>query len=88
MKTEFKSSFLRDLKGIKDQYLLGRIREVIEKIEQADSSQNIDNLTKLHGKGDYYRIRVGDYRLGIIMENDTVVFVRCLNRREIYKYFP
>ena len=43
---------------------------------------------KLQGGDDFYRIRVGDYRLGIIVELEAVVFVRCLNRREIYRYFP
>ena len=88
MKVEFKSSFLRDLKSIKDKSTLVRIRETIESVENADSSQDIDSLKKLQGKGDYYRIRVGEYRLGLIIEDDAVVFVRCLNRRDVYKYFP
>ena len=40
------------------------------------------------GNENYYRFRVGDYRIGIVIEEDTVVFVRCLHRREIYRYFP
>ena len=35
-----------------------------------------------------YRIRVGDYRLGLVFDGGTMTFVRCLNRREIYRYFP
>jgi mRNA interferase RelE/StbE len=88
VKTEFKSSFLRDLKSVNDQNSLNKIRDVIETIERAASSQEIVNLKKLQGKGSVYRIRVGDYRLGIINENEVVIFVRCLNRRDIYKHFP
>jgi mRNA interferase RelE/StbE len=88
MKAEFKSSFLRDLKAIKDQALLSRIRTTIEEIELAPTIQEINNLTKLRGANNYFRVRVGDYRLGLLIENETVVFVRCLNRREIYRYFP
>lgn len=88
MKTEFKSSFGRDLKALKDRKLLDRIRAVIEEVEAAQSWQQLAQLTKLQGKGDYYRIRVGDYRLGVIVENQTMIFVRCLHRREVYKYFP
>jgi mRNA interferase RelE/StbE len=88
MKTAFKSSFVRDLKVIKDESLFQRIQQVILEIESIDSPHNILHLTKLKGKGNYFRIRVGDYRLGIVIENGTVTFVRCLNRRDIYHYFP
>jgi mRNA interferase RelE/StbE len=42
----------------------------------------------MQGGGSYYRIRVGDYRLGLSVSDDIVAFVRCLNRNEIYKNFP
>jgi mRNA-degrading endonuclease RelE of RelBE toxin-antitoxin system len=31
---------------------------------------------------------VGNYRLGLIIEAETVIFVRVLHRKEIYRYFP
>lgn len=40
------------------------------------------------GSGDYYRLRVGDYRIGLEIEGEIIVFVRCLHRRDIYRYFP
>ena len=42
----------------------------------------------MQGGGRYYRIRVGDRRLGLSIMDNIVVFVRCLNRSEIYKNFP
>jgi len=36
----------------------------------------------------YFRIRVGDYRLGFSFHNDTVTLIRFLHRKEIYRYFP
>jgi len=48
----------------------------------------VSNLTKLSGSSGFYRIRVGDYRIGIAVEEDEVEFVRCLHRRDIYRYFP
>lgn len=88
MKVEFKESFAKDLKGIKDQGHLRRVKELIEAVEQANSLAVTPNLKKLKGGGNYFRLRVGDYRVGISLENDTVIFVRCLNRKDIYKYFP
>lgn len=68
--------------------MLERVKEAIEQVEAAQALNNVKDLTKLSGGNNYYRIRVGDYRLGIVVEAETVEFVRCLNRREIYRYFP
>ena len=88
MKTEFKASFAKDLRVIKNKELLNRIREIIEQVEKAQTSQGITNLKKLKGGSNYYRIRVGEYRIGLIVEADTATFVRCLNRKEVYRFFP
>jgi mRNA interferase RelE/StbE len=50
--------------------------------------REVPNLTKLSGSSGLYRICIGDYRIGIAVEGDEVEFVRCLNRRDIYRYFP
>jgi len=63
------------------------VRETIHLAEQAQDPQEIGNLKKLK-TGDYYRIRLGDYRLGLILKSDTLVFVRLLHRKDLYKYFP
>jgi mRNA interferase RelE/StbE len=88
MNTSFRKSFARDLKKIKDQELLDRIRKVIEAVEEADDLQEIGNLKKMAGTTAFYRVRVGDYRIGIAIEGDTVDFVRCLPRRDLYRFFP
>jgi mRNA interferase RelE/StbE len=88
VKVDFRDSFAKDLKGVKEKGLLGRVREVIEAVEKADSLAELSNLKKLKGGGNYFRVRVGDYRIGIALESDTIIFVRLLNRKDIYKYFP
>ena len=88
MKVEFRDSFAKDLKGVKEKGLLGRVREVIETVEKADSLAGLPNMKKLKGGGNYFRVRVGDYRVGVALDGETVVFVRFLNRKDIYKHFP
>ena len=88
MNTRFRESFDADLSVITDTALLRRIRKVIEQVEAARVFQQIPNLKRLDAKGKYYRIRVGDYRVGFVFEQGAVTFVRCLNRKEIYRYFP
>jgi mRNA interferase RelE/StbE len=88
MKVEFKRSFTRDLRKIENKDLLERARKTIEQVEQVQSLQEIRSVKKLRGGDNYYRIRIGDYRLGLVVEGDTVVFVRLLHRKDVYRYFP
>lgn len=88
MRVEFRRSFTGDLRGIRDRQLLNRVRGTIQEVEQAPSLSEVREVSKLRGEERYYRIRVGDYRLGIVVEANTVIFVRFLHRREIYRYFP
>jgi len=88
VKTQFKASFAKDLKTIRNPSLLKQIRATIEQVEKARSLQEISNIKKLRGEGAYYRIRVGHVRLGLVIAGDTVTFVRCLDRKDVYRYFP
>ena len=88
MNTAFRESFDADLAAITNAALLRRIRKIVERVEDAQSFQQIPNLKRLEATDKYYRIRVGDYRIGFVFQRGTVTFVRCLNRKEIYRYFP
>lgn len=88
MIVEYLPSFGRDLKSIQNTDLLARIQRAIETLEQAATLRDVPNLIKLQGGGDFYRLRVGDYRLGLALQDQTVLLVRCLDRREIYRQFP
>jgi len=88
MNVEFKNSFVKDLKKIKEKQLQSQIRELIEKVESTENMTELENVKKLSGSDVYYRIRLGDYRVGLKIENDIVCFVRFLHRKDIYRYFP
>ncbi|NJL38134.1 MAG: type II toxin-antitoxin system RelE/ParE family toxin [Leptolyngbyaceae cyanobacterium RM2_2_4] len=88
MKVEFKKSFEKDLSRIREVELLQRIQAVIEEIEAVSGLSDLTSIKKLKAEGNYYRIRLGDYRLGLSVNENTVVFVRVLHRKEIYRYFP
>jgi len=88
LNVRFKASFASDLRALNDKSLLERIRSLIAQVESAESLTEIPNLKKLRGGGAYYRARLGDYRVGLAVEGDTIVFVRVLHRREVYRFFP
>lgn len=88
MNLKFKSSFAKDLKKVNDDRLMRHISTIIELVEQAQNISQMENIRKLRGNDRYYRIKIGDYRIGLMLEDDTVIFVRFLHRKDIYRYFP
>ncbi len=88
MNVEFRKSFTKDLKSITDKSLLKKMKETIETVEQSKTLNDLPNRKKLKSEGKYFRLKIGDYWLGFALKNDTVIFVRFLHRKEIYKFFP
>ncbi|MGO9600739.1 MAG: type II toxin-antitoxin system RelE family toxin [Isosphaeraceae bacterium] len=88
MRTAFRTSFMRDLRKVKSQSTLDRVREVIEQVEAVSDPAAISDLKKLTGANNGYRIRIGDYRIGVTIEGDLMEFVRFLHRRDLYRFFP
>lgn len=88
MEVRFKASFKRDIKRIQDRSILNGISQAIDSVKAADSLSAVNNLSKLKGYQDSYRMRVGTYRLGLKVDDNEVIFVRALPRKDIYRFFP
>ena len=61
---------------------------IIKEVQKTENLSEIGNLKKLSVSDNEYRIRLGSFRIGLILDKETVIFVRCLHRKDIYKYFP
>jgi mRNA interferase RelE/StbE len=89
MNVEFSKSFDRQTARIKDKNLIKRISFVIRKVMDSNTLSEIPNLKPIAGYPGYYRIRLGKYRLGISLEENTVWFHFFGKRDEsTYKKFP
>lgn len=88
MKTEFKASFLKCIHKIADNNLKEKIIECIKNVELSDNIKQINDLKKLKGHKSFYRIKLGDYRIGVKIDSDVVVFVTVAHRKDIYNLFP
>jgi len=88
VKVSFEASFARDLKSIRDKPLLRRVEEVIVEVRTATALSEIQHLRKMRGYTTLHRLRLGDYRIGIELIEDEIIFVRILHRKDIYRYFP
>lgn len=89
MKVQIEKSFERDVNKIKDDKLLRKLLNIISKIEKAKSIYEIPQVKKIHGYNLFFRIKIGDYRLGLEeLPGHGVSFIRFMHRKEIYRYFP
>ncbi len=61
---------------------------VFEESEKIDSIEMAGIFEKLKGYQIYYRIRFGNYRVGVSYEDEVLIFQRVLHRKDIYRYFP
>ena len=88
MQVQFLSKFNRDLDRIHLKSVKKTIVSIIDEIKSAESIQGIKGIKKLSGFRSAYRIRCGDYRIGIFVDGNKVEFARVLNRKEVYRFFP
>ncbi|MFT5884846.1 MAG: mRNA interferase RelE/StbE, partial [Arcticibacterium sp.] len=79
--------FFKDVKGIKDSKLKETLEKVILVIKSSESLNERQGLVKMKSYDNAYRLRIGNYRLGLFIEGDTVEVARLLKRNDIYKLF-
>ena len=72
MRLSFRKSFERDLKRINDPVVLRRVRRSIEQVEAAEHLSRVRGARRLSGSGSLYRIRIGEYRIGLAVEASDV----------------
>ena len=85
----YKKSFLNDLANLPKHYRERVERLVFGEIPELDNLFAILDIKKMKGYQGYYRIRVGDYRIGCKVEQgNQIVFCRVKSRADIYRRFP
>lgn len=88
MQVSYSKKFLKQLAGIPLE-----TREKIESFVFADlvsatSLFSLGKVEKLQGYDGFYKVRFGNYRLGLAIENDLLIVKTVMHRKEIYKFFP
>ena len=86
----FKPSFIKDFKKLPK-----NIKADVRKICSEDfliakdlmEIRQVD-IKLIKGFKNYFRVRIGDYRIGFKKEDQSVVFMRVKHRKDIYKIFP
>ena len=66
-----------------------RIDRKIVEIEAADSITEVSSVQRLTSpSGNAYRIRIGDYRLGVTVEGEAAILAAFGPRGDFYRRFP
>lgn len=90
MEVFFKNSFIKDFKKLPHE-TKKEVKNICEKIfPSANNFNDIKDykIKKLQGFKNYYRIKIGGYRIGIKKDSENAIFMRILRRKDIYKFFP
>ena len=88
MKVLFTHQFAKQIQKVKDKAVAANIQAAIVNVKVASSLSEIGHLKKLKGTKYAYRIRIGEYRIGIHCSADIVEFACFMHRKDIYKFFP
>ena len=88
MEIRFRPRFNRELRRTRNPNLRRRVEHATEDVKTASAVSEISGIRRLSASGNFYRIRVGDYRIGVEVEDDVVILARFGHRREFYRSFP
>ncbi|GLU53922.1 type II toxin-antitoxin system RelE family toxin [Dyadobacter frigoris] len=91
MEIEIRSSFLKELKKLPSDIQIS-VYATLKTLREAQSLESSDvDYKKMQGQkkgGNYYRIRLGQWRIGIEYINPEIIAITVLSRGNIYKHFP
>ena len=66
MKVVLTNQFEKFVLKLKDVLAKKRLLSIIEKLQKVDKLQDVSNVLNIVGLPDFYRIRIGDYRLIVL----------------------
>ena len=88
MKIRYRKSFLKELSKIPSGTRSKIENFIFNELPNANSLFEIGTIEQMKGYPLYYKVRFGSYRIGLKMEDDTVILEKTLHRKDIYRYFP
>ncbi len=88
MKVSYRKKFLKQLAGLPLTTRNQVETFVFEQLPNAESIAELGVIEKMQGHRGYYKSRFGSYRVGMKVEDDTLILKIVMDRKDIYKFFP
>ncbi|MEH1920255.1 type II toxin-antitoxin system RelE family toxin [Nostoc sp.] len=86
---EYTKRFLKELAALPVE-IQSRIEPIVFQELESENPFELGYIEKLKGYSDKYKIRVGDYRIGVTLDQETKTLIcqRVAHRKDIYRIFP
>ena len=84
----YNRKFKKDLERLKEKKIKAALKSVIQELKEKQSLSDIKGVKKIAGHPTAYRIRIGNYRMGLYHNDGTISLQRFVKRNDIYKVFP
>jgi len=88
-RVEYKKHFLKELSKIPVE-IRSKAEELVFVDLPCENPFDLGYIEQMKGYADKYKIRIGQYRIGITIEkeNKLIICSRVAHRKDIYKFFP
>jgi mRNA interferase RelE/StbE len=85
----YRELFLKDLHKLRGTPFYSKIKDLVfYTLPKCKTIREIPNIKSLKNAENKFRIRVGDYRIGIKLSNDIIEVMRVKHRKEFYRFYP
>jgi mRNA interferase RelE/StbE len=88
MIVKYNKNFLKELNKLPNNISANIENFVFETLPKNDNLQSVGKIEKLSGHKNCFKVRFGNYRVGIKKQDDEIIIATVKHRKEIYKFFP
>ncbi len=88
MEVKYSKKFLKQLAAVPSDIQSKIESFVFDELVSTSSIYEMGKVEKMKGYDGFYKVRFGNYRLGLVLENEIITVKAVMHRREIYKFFP
>ncbi|MDP3149493.1 MAG: type II toxin-antitoxin system RelE/ParE family toxin [Ignavibacteria bacterium] len=88
MKVEYRKRFLKELAQLPQNPRIEVEKFVFEVLPGAATLASIGKIEQMKGYRHFFKVRFGNYRLGLQLVDEILIVEIIAHRKDIYKFFP
>lgn len=88
MEVEYRKKFLKELSKLPSTTADDIEEFVFDTLPKYQNLEEIGKIEKMTGYKNYFKIRFGDYRVGIQRIDQSIIIETVKHRKKIYQFFP
>ncbi len=88
MIVKYGKQFLKELARIPSKHRIQIEKFIFKELPGFNNLYQCRKIESLKGYKDFFKVRFGNYRIGLQKEDEVIILKRVLHRKDIYKFFP